>query len=498
MITRSVVAALLGLAFVAESHAAAGEVLFALGRVEIQRGEATIPAARGMGVGTGDTVVTAPAAWAQLRFQDGALVALKPGTALEVTEYVYAPPPAARSVPSAPPAEAPAVAAGRSMLRLLKGALRTATGLIGKRPDDTYRVYTPAATIGIRGTDYGLAFCAADCPGHADGLYVGVSSGAIVLTNEVSEAVLRDGEYAYVKDSATPIEVGLEPPEVLEMPITADFGADAAQGSQAPGARSVQLAVVASGRGAPADPTAPTRTRSFEFVTEGEDPEGAYELAPLRTARALRAAGYAAGPVQAQPLTLAAADESSAGIVEAGAVATNLGFDPGTGLQWGRWTGGNVVIAGGTEDFSVRSLHWIRGPQASTAPVLPVTGTLSYTLVGNTDPTDQAGTTGQLTAINSSLTANFSAMTVTSTLGLLMNSQAWTASGTGSIASGTALFDGSYTSISIDAVSCGTCTGTFAGFFTGGAAAAGLGYSLTDGSTSISGAAAFGNPEPAP
>jgi len=79
-------------------------------------------------------------------------------------------PPAPAAAPTAP-APAPAVTASnesdgetsRAFFRLVKGGFRSVSGLIGKVNQDDYRVSTPVATIGIRGTRYSARLCQGDC-----------------------------------------------------------------------------------------------------------------------------------------------------------------------------------------------------------------------------------------------------------------------------------------------------------------------------------------------
>ena len=49
------------------------------------------------------------------------------------------------------------------LLGLLKGGLRVATGLIGKRNPAAVSFSTPTATIGIRGTEFDARLCEDDC-----------------------------------------------------------------------------------------------------------------------------------------------------------------------------------------------------------------------------------------------------------------------------------------------------------------------------------------------
>lgn len=82
---------------------------------------------------------------------------------------------------------------------LVKGGLRTVTGLIGKRGQrDAYRLNTATATIGIRGTHYGALHCAEDCGKLADGVYVDVASGIIAAGNNAGEVEFSAGQFGYI------------------------------------------------------------------------------------------------------------------------------------------------------------------------------------------------------------------------------------------------------------------------------------------------------------
>jgi hypothetical protein len=101
---------------------------------------ATKSLAIGSKIESGDTVETAKRTYARLKFTDGSEVTLKPGTQFKVEKYAYD--------KSSPKADA-------GSFNLIKGGLRTITGQIGKRGDqNSYRMKTPTATIGIRGTIY--------------------------------------------------------------------------------------------------------------------------------------------------------------------------------------------------------------------------------------------------------------------------------------------------------------------------------------------------------
>lgn len=97
----------------------------------------------------GDLLTSQADSYARLRFSDGGELAVRPNTQVRIESY--------RFDPNAPQQD-------NIVLSLLKGGLRSVTGLISRRGDrDAYQLRTPTATIGIRGTDYIARLCAEDC-----------------------------------------------------------------------------------------------------------------------------------------------------------------------------------------------------------------------------------------------------------------------------------------------------------------------------------------------
>ncbi|MGP1676910.1 MAG: hypothetical protein ACTS6J_07085 [Burkholderiales bacterium] len=91
---------------------------------------------------------------------------------------------------------------------LVKGGLRAVTGLVGKRGDkDAYSLGTATATIGIRGTSYGADDCLTTrCPkpNSSDslepGVYVSVTDGEIVATNNAGSQSFLAGQFGAISD----------------------------------------------------------------------------------------------------------------------------------------------------------------------------------------------------------------------------------------------------------------------------------------------------------
>ena len=119
----------------------------------------------------GQTITVAANSYASLKFADGGRVLLRPNSEFQVESFHYTPAPVevapAPSSPTAEAAPAPPVTAGAvgtAFFRLVRGGFRAISGLIGKADRQSYRVTTPVATIGIRGTDYEVQLCVSDCP----------------------------------------------------------------------------------------------------------------------------------------------------------------------------------------------------------------------------------------------------------------------------------------------------------------------------------------------
>ena len=169
------------------------------------------------------------------------------------------------------------------------------------------------------------------------------------------------------------------------------------------------------------------------------------------------------------------------------ASVVDAGLDSSTGIRWGRWQGGAIDVtappaAPQSRDLTGQSLHWIMGNEGGAPPILPQSGTATYTLVGNTDPTDTLGNIGTLGA--ASFNADFTNRNVTTELTLNVAGREWYASGHATYAIGGNRFTGTYDDVSVDNLVRGK--GTIAGFFTqprissGTTDGAGLAFNLAD------------------
>ena len=165
-------------------------------------------------VAGGDTLLTGAGAYALVRFIDNSELTLRPDTSVKIDQF---------SFQDARPEQDSAA------FTLIKGGLRSVTGLLGKRSKEKYAMQTPSATIGIRGTTFFLEYIAAPgeaaaSPGLDPGLHVHVSEGGISLVNEAGAFQYDPGQFGYIKDVRTkPVKMFANPGMRFTPP--ASFGA---------------------------------------------------------------------------------------------------------------------------------------------------------------------------------------------------------------------------------------------------------------------------------
>ena len=189
------------------AQASVGRVLFKYGNVTVDSANARL-LRQGATVDEGDVIVTGPKGYVQLLLDDGTKIAIRPNSSFEIE---------ALEMPAS--ATAPAVGAGITMkasFKLQKGGFRTLTGRIAQQNPSVYQVTTPAAIIGVRGTNYSTRLCAGDCGSGDDGLYVGVSEGGATLTNSAGELDIPKNAYGFAENFTTPPQRLLSPPVSLQ------------------------------------------------------------------------------------------------------------------------------------------------------------------------------------------------------------------------------------------------------------------------------------------
>lgn len=93
---------------------------------------------QGTKINKGETIVVADKSFAVFLFTDGAKLTVRPNSTVVITEYSY---------------EAEKEAAE---FNLVAGGLRIITGAIAKEDPENYKVRTPVALMGVRGTEFSI------------------------------------------------------------------------------------------------------------------------------------------------------------------------------------------------------------------------------------------------------------------------------------------------------------------------------------------------------
>jgi hypothetical protein len=181
--------------------AAAGYIQLVLGQATVwERGGTQRPAQKGVQLYEGDAVVTGPTSTVQIRMSDDALILVYSNSRVKIDQYIYTYNKGGKD---------------SGALQLVKGAIRTVTGLIGQNNKDSFTVKTPAAAIGIRGTDFDTAYVEAGSapPGASPGTYNRVYSGATTLKTAAGRVDVNENEAAFVG-----LKPGDKPERLKEIP----------------------------------------------------------------------------------------------------------------------------------------------------------------------------------------------------------------------------------------------------------------------------------------
>jgi len=418
---------------------------------------------KGAEIATGETIDTGNGR-AQVRFTDGAQVSLQPQTQFRIDDYRFG---------------GKADGSEKGFFSLLKGGLRTITGLVGRNNRDNYKVTTTVATIGIRGTEYTVAY--------GNSITATTGDGIIELCNAAGCLVLHSGETGHVTDGNTsPVlsnkKTELSPPQP-EISLPGFIAGNSASG------------------GFPVLPSGPGYSLALAGFKTYDGCEG------------LCFDNHIDGP-NSDSLLNGRSVSTSANFDGSGALATFVGMDGGetysvSGVSagslsdgimgWGRWSGGGLNYYGSA--YGMHDIHYVTGiptPDAQIAALGGMTGT--YALSGFTYPTAYNSGTGVTTVgtlpVSGSLTANFGLGGVSGNLtipiGAYTGANAFNMTWSGLSISSGASFGGSG---NVSGGSCGgSCSSSIQGFFAGAnASRAGMVYQFGGGGTlgTVSGAAVF-------
>jgi hypothetical protein len=116
----------------------AGHVKVSKGAVEIERSGQRLPVAVGQVVREGDIVITGADGSVGITFRDNSLLSLGPDSVLSIDRFVFD----------------STTHQGRFDSSLKQGTLAAVSGKLAKQSPEAMKVKTPAAILGVRGTEF--------------------------------------------------------------------------------------------------------------------------------------------------------------------------------------------------------------------------------------------------------------------------------------------------------------------------------------------------------
>jgi hypothetical protein len=417
---------------------------FVIGNVEIVAADGSRRLlTKGADINAGDAINTANNARAQLKFNDGGYISLQPNTVFRVDEYHY---------------ENKTDGSERSFFSLLKGGLRAITGTIGHLNRDNYKVATPSATIGIRGTGYKAEV-------RDEGLLISVGEGAVMLTNNTGPLLVSTGKAVFVAN----INARPEPSRNQPNLPPAGFRPFNNQGP---------------------NPNLVNQLPNLPKLVSG----GGYTLAyAYRNSATGLQSQSPSSSVNAVYNDLGQLTKFSSGSESGGLGTANTSFSATDGIiGWGRWDG--YTDPAGSISLQPGVFHYVVGLPTA---VMPTTGTATYNLMGYTNPTASDGSTGW--TVSGNLNADFGRSSVTVNMSVGNANVTYTITTPNPFMVTSSTFSGTASTSSTLACS-SSCSTSISGFFAGAnASRAGLSYQINDsGVRTIEGVAAFAGPPPPP
>ncbi len=396
----------------------------------------------------GDLVVTNEGR-VQLNFTDGGIVFLQPKSEFRIDEYSF--------VDATPNKEL-------GIFSLLKGALRTITGKIGRTEKRAYRMDTVVATIGIRGTEYSARL--------DNGLTASTAAGEIEVCNNGGCTIVRKGESVFAPDSNskpgyTNVQAGQSPAAPPPTNVNLFVGGD--------------LTTATGGIPIPTVPSGPGYSVVYAGFDVSIPPPLEFTLPAVTGTATFDQAGG-----------LSSFDRGTS--VDA-ATAQAEAMTDGT-IAWGRWAGGTV------DGLPVANTHYVVGlpTPASALAGLETTnfqglgpGKAVYNFMGATQPTAANGTIGG--GVSGSLTVQFAGGTanVATLLNVPIGGGTYAITNSGMTGTFPAFSAGATVACSGNCGSAGTTAQINGSFVGSNAARAGLTYTFTGAGAlgGVTGAAAF-------
>jgi len=440
-----------------------GQVRFVSGSAELVRGTARSPVTRDAALQQADRIVTGADGHVQVGLTDGSFISLRPGTEFNFAQYSYDP-------------NQPAV--GTALMSLLKGTIRVFTGNMVRAKRDNFRMNTPITTVGIRGSGNILS--------HDDtnGTINHTLTGAHGVTSRDAAGVERTlVSYPGQTIQALPSQA----PRFIPTPsfiLAAGSPGGKAEEKAAKETESSSGTSSEEGKTTTAESTSNSAVASAQATTStvggaivAAQPQDTNYSALIRFTRTL-GAGVESGLTQTLGTNGGAIIDASGRLVglrnanfstfitanggltnpiinpalPAGYVPQQVegatvmvsggthhdGFrTPDGSVIIGRWQGSTLTASGGTltapisVDMGSRSFVYTLNTPTPFGVIGSASGTVNYSLVAATAPTDAAGNVGSVSS--ASATANFTNLTIAGQFVLVLNGATFTLSGNSAI-----------------------------------------------------------------
>jgi len=382
--------------------AGVGKAIISIGKVTSKNKDGVEAKLKRRGkVFEGDTITVGKKSRLQLRFVDNQLVVLKANTVFRIDEYKF---------------KGKKDNNKTAALSLLKGGMRSVTGLIGKSARDKYKVKTPVATMGVRGTHYVIQICSGNCGAGVQGIVGTVLQGGIVMSNDAGTQEFGTDQFFNVPSNNEAPKTITNPPRVLISRATTTSGdSEGGDGTSSGGGDGT----TPTGDGlnpiysSPEDPVIPTTggpvDPTLAFIPGTPAPAGAILAIAGQTAEVDGAGGIIGteggnalidvatiNGVGNQPISSILLDQFGTAEfqVKAGAVATEQGGDM-LGINWGRWATEDILFKdNGVETTLLNGFAFVYSPNPTTpAQLASLTGlgAQSYILSGGPSFRDETG-----------------------------------------------------------------------------------------------------------
>ncbi len=402
-----------------QAIAASGQFTYVAGNVQIQSGESRKPAIRGMEVNPGDVIIAGADGMAQLSMIDLAKLSLRSNSQLKIERY-----------------QKTASDQDGAILSLLRGTMRTFTGLLSGANRDKYLMKTRVATVGIRGSGNILSH------EEEDGKVVTINhtiEGSHIITSLGSNFA----PFISFPNDTVKIELG-RPPEKIPTPPQILSASNTMVGKETP----AQVAVQSTGTTTPPPSIVPTNTNTPTTGTgstsggttagtniintqtlAAPDPSGLRDIVLAGAGNTYSGQALPSGITlengNLRSFTAAPGGANTSAVIVGGMIANASTIDLGdnSSITLGRWNAPSSSEALGFGSLAGGSTHFIYG-SSGYPPYLSdvLTGTVIYTQVGGTAPTNQSGAAGAITS--TLLSVNFTQRLLNATIALSMPTSA--------------------------------------------------------------------------